>query len=246
MQRQNPPGMRAITVSRQYGSGGGEIAARLARQLQWHLIDHEIVARVAHQLGISEQEAAVHDEHVEGFISRALGALQFASPIVPVAATSPEHDELVYDEALRQVVLTAADTGHVVIVGRTGQVFLANRRDVLHVRIVAPLHLRIAYVARREGLDEAAAQARIHLKDRDRERYIQTRHNRDVNDPMLYDLVINTGLLGLESAIDLAITALERKARRLTISTGELGPAAGMARYAGQPADLRPPGEQTL
>lgn len=46
--------MKAITISRQYGSGG-EIAARLAQRLNWHLIDHEIVARVARALGIPEQ-----------------------------------------------------------------------------------------------------------------------------------------------------------------------------------------------
>src|SRR5690349_103363 len=68
---QKIPEMRAITISRQYGSGGGEIAAHLARYLGWQLIDHEIVAQVAHSLGITEEEADVHDERVEGFIVRA-------------------------------------------------------------------------------------------------------------------------------------------------------------------------------
>ena len=64
-QQQNAPEMRAITISRQYGSGGGEVAARLARRLGWQLVDHEIVAQVAHRLGITEEEAQVRDEHVE-------------------------------------------------------------------------------------------------------------------------------------------------------------------------------------
>ncbi len=49
--------MKAITISRQYGSGGGEIGARLAQRLNWHLIAHQIVAQVAHELGIPEQQA---------------------------------------------------------------------------------------------------------------------------------------------------------------------------------------------
>ncbi len=216
------------------------MAARLARRLGWQLIDHEIVAQVAHQLGITEEEAVVYDEHVEGFIERALNALQIAMPVLPPTPTSPAQYEQVYAEAVKQVVETAANTGHVVIVGRTGQVFLAKWRDVLHVRIISPLQQRISYVARREGLDEPAAQARIQFKDRDRARYIQTQHGRDVNDPMLYDLVINTGVIDLDSAVDLALLALERKARRLSVSTGELGPVAGLERYAEQPADLRP------
>jgi cytidylate kinase len=239
-QQDSSEAMRAITISRQYGSGGGEVAARLAKRLQWQLIDHEIVAQVAHQLGITEEEAGMYDEHVEGFIARALNALQIAMPVLPPSPTSPAQYELIYNEAVKNVVETAAKTGHVVIVGRTAQVFLANRRDVLHVRIVAPLQQRISYVARREGLDDAAAQGRVQFKDRDRDRYIQTQHGRDINDPMLYDLVINTGVLDLDSAVDLALLALERKARRLSVPTGELGPVAGLERYASQPADLRP------
>lgn len=244
--QQHTPDMSAITISRQYGSGGGEIAARLAQRLQWQLIDHEIVARVAHTLGITEEEASVHDERVEGFVMRALNALQLAVPVVPIPpTTSPAQEERVYHEAVRQVVEMAVNTRHVVIVGRAGQAFLAHRRDVLHIRVVAPLKQRIIYVARREGLDEAAAQARIQLKDRDRIRYLQSQLHLAVNDPLLYDLVINTSILDLESAVDLVCMALERKARKLTVPTGELGPVAGLAPYPGQPADIRPPTSMT-
>ena len=244
--QKNASEMSAITISRQYGSGGGEVAARLALRLGWQLIDHEIVARVAHSLGITEEEAQVHDERVEGFIARALNALQAASPVLPPVAISPTpQEEIVYSEALRKVVETAANTGQVVIVGRAGQAVLAKRRDVLHVRVVAPLAQRIAYVAGREGLDEAKAQARIQLKDRDRTRYLQSRFGRDVNDPLLYDLIINTNVLDLNSVVDLVYLALERKAGKLTVRTGELGPVTGLTRYPGQPADLRPPASMT-
>jgi len=243
--QKNASEMSAITISRQYGSGGGEVAAHLARRLGWQLIDHEIVAQVAHSLGITEEEADVRDEHVEGFIARALNALQAASPVVPAPVAPPEQAEAIYNEALREVVETAANTGRVVIVGRAGQAFLSGRRDVLHVRMVAPLQQRIRYVVRREGLDEAAAQARVQLKDRDRTRYLQARFGRNVNDPLLYDLIINTAVLDLDSAVDLISLALERKARKLTVRTGELGPVTGLARYPGQPADLPPPASMT-
>jgi CMP/dCMP kinase len=237
--------MRAITISRQYGSGGGEIAARLAQRLGWQLIDHEIVAQVAHELGITAEEAEARDERVEGFIARVLSTFQHAAPAALVPAVVPpvsaDFEEQAYREALRRVVETAANTGHAVIVGRAGQVLLAARHDVLHVRIVAPPQQRIAYVARREGLDEATAHLRLQLKDRDRARYLQMQHHHSVDDPLLYDLVLNTGILDLDSAVDLICMALERKAQRLSVPTGELGPAAGLAPYPGRPADLRPP-----
>ncbi len=240
--QQNASGMKAITVSRQYGSGGGEIAARLARRLQWQLIDHEIVAEVARELGMSEEEAEVHDERSESFISRLLGSMQLASPELlanaPMIPLSPGTQEQIYHDALQRVVETAANTGNVVIVGRAGQVILAKRRDVLHVRIVAPFEQRVRYVMQREGLDEASARARVQQKDRDRAHNLQSQYHRDINDPLLYDLVVNSGVLDLESILDLTLLALERKGRRLAVKTSELGAVAGLTPYPGRPADL--------
>lgn len=241
--------MKAITISRLYGSGGGEIGARLAQRLNWHLIDHEIVARVAHELGIPEHQAEVQDEYAKGFIARVVS--QFvstvpagASPVVQVALPD-QNDENRYQETLRRVVETAADTGRAVIIGRASQVILAKRRDVLHVFIEAPLQERIAYVALRENLDVARARERIQLKDGDRSRYFRMVYHRDPNDPMLYDLVINTGVLSLDRAVDLICLALEDKAQTLSLPVEALGPARGLARYPGQPADFRPPAHLT-
>ncbi len=237
--------MRAITVSRLYGSGGGEIATRLARRLSWGLIDHEIVAHVAQVLKVAPEDAELHDERCEGLVSHILGVMQLSAPSLFNPQPTPGELEQAYYGALRLVVKRAANAGHVVIVGRGAQILLEDRREVLHVRVVAPLERRVTYVARREALDEAQARARILLKDRDRLRFIQTREHRQADDPLLYDLVINTAVLDLDGAVDLICLALERKARRLGVAAAELGPGAGIAPYAGHPADLRPPSSGT-
>ena len=72
--------MRAITISREYGSGGGEIATRLAQRLGWQLIDHEVVVRVAQKLHVSEEEAEYHDERVESLAARIFKSLRLAHP----------------------------------------------------------------------------------------------------------------------------------------------------------------------
>ncbi len=232
-------GMRAITVSREYGSGGGEIAARLAGRLGWTLVDHEVVEQVARALGVTEEEAEAYDEHSDNLISRVLSSLTLIQPAVPVAVpvqistASP-----LYDQARRKVVQAAVDAGHVVIVGRGGQVLLADRRDVLHVRVVAPLEERIAYVMQREGLDHATAQARISAKDRDRAHFLQTAHHRDPADACLYDIVVNTGIIDLESIVDIIALALERKARMLSAPAEQLGPGAGLPRYPEPPGNF--------
>ncbi len=135
----------------------------------------------------------------------------------------------------------AYEAGQVVIVGRGGQVLLADRRDVLHVRVIAPLEERIAYVMQREGLDRGAAQARIQLKDRDRTHFLASEHHQNAQDAHLYDLVVNTGVLDLESVVDLLALAFERKATRLIAPAEDLGPAAGLPRYPEPPGNFTPP-----
>lgn len=237
--------MRAVTISREYGSGGGEVARRIAQQLGWRLVDHEIVVRVARTLGMSEAEAEARDEHTEGFISRLLRSMQNVDPNLtmgaPVIPVSPEREQEDYQQALSDVVKAAVNDGHVVIVGRSSQALLAERRDVLHVRVIAPLAARVSYVMQREGLDQREAEERIQLKDRDRMRYLQTTQNLQSEDPHLYDLVVNSAILDLDSIALLAITALEDKAKRLSVPVEQLGPGSGLARYLGQPGDIRPP-----
>ena len=233
--------MRAITISREYGSGGGEIAARLAKRLGWQLIDHEVVVRVAKMLQVSEEEAEEHDECVEGLASRILKSLRLVHPSMPYTVEIPySMDSRAFYEARCQVIEGAVASEHVVIVGRGAQAHLAQRRDVLHVRIVAPFELRIAYVMSREGLAREAAQARILKKDQERARYLETFYHRHPGDPHLYDLVLNTGILDLESAVEVISIVLERKARRLPVPVQGLGPAVGLPRYPDLPQDLRP------
>lgn len=222
--------MRVITISREYGSGGGEIAARLAQQLDWELGDHAVVERMAQELGIAPEEAEARDEHVEGLVVRMLAALQVVGPVPVELAPTPEAEDRA---AMERIFQAAVEAGHAVMVGRGGQVILSGRRDTLHVRVVAPFEQRVAYVARREALDERAARSRVQAKDHDRARYMQTIYRCHNEDPHLYDVVVNTGYLGLDGAVDVIARALECKARLLHAPESALGPAAGIGRYPG-------------
>jgi len=200
----------------------GEIASRLAKRLGWLLVDHGLVERVARELGTSTQEAEEYDEHTEGLVSRILNNMQYLYPAV-IASAPPEaflSDEA-YHDTVNSLVRAAAARGHVVIVGRASEVLLAQRRDVLHVRIVAELEQRVAYVMQREERDQAAAQSRIHMKDHDRAKYLEREYHRKVEDAHLYDLVLNTSLLDLESAVDVICHTLQQKARQLAARTDE-------------------------
>ncbi len=234
--------MRAITISREYGSGGGEIATRLANHLGWRLLDHEIVERVALEMGTTIEQAEARDERTEGFLARAFTNLQFLEPSY-VAGTSSDaflSSEETYLDTVRAIVRATAAQGHVVIVGRGSQVLLADQRDVLHVRIIAPFEKRVAYVMQRERLDQTSAESRVKMKDSDRMRHLDTAYHRKPSDAHLYDLVINTSFLDLDSAVEIITLALQHKAAQLSVKTGQLGPAAGVSPYTEKPEDFRP------
>lgn len=233
--------MRAITVSREYGSGGGEVARRLASKLGWQLVDHEVVARVAGELGVTEEEADRLDEREESLVTRILSHAQGIEYSFAGMSTTPvEPYSNLYKRALMSVVESAAAHGKLVIVGRASQVILADRRDVLHLRVIAPFEQRVKYVALREQLSDENARKRTEAKDRDRTQYLRSQYNCTPDDPRLYDIVVNTGVLGIDSAVDLAMLALKEKQSKLQLNVDELGPASGMQPYPGAPADLKP------
>jgi cytidylate kinase len=234
--------MRAITISREYGSGGGEIAVRLAKHLAWQLIDHEIVERVAIEMGTSLGTAEAHDERTEGILARIFNNLQTLQPAY-MAGTSSEaflRNEETYLKTVSHIVRAAAAQGHVVIVGRGSQMLLAQQRDVLHVRIVAPFEKRMDYVMKREGLDRTAAESRIKMKDYDHMKHLETAFHRKPDDALLYDIVLNTSNLDLNSAVEIISLSLQRSARQLSTKAEELGPATGQLPYPNKPADFHP------
>jgi Cytidylate kinase-like family len=94
--------MRAVTISREYGSEGSEIAARLAQRLGWRVIDHAIVERAARALGTIQEEAEAHDEQTEGIIAQLLYDLQYIDPTAVVSA--PPLGAALSDEAYRAAV----------------------------------------------------------------------------------------------------------------------------------------------
>lgn len=231
--------MRAITISREYGSGGGEIASRLARRLGWDLIDHAIVERTARALDTSLEVAEAHDESVQGLLAQTLNTMQYLAP-TGFVATAPEtwlSDET-YRQTVERIIRAAAFRGQVVIVGRASQMILADRRDVMHVRVIAPLEQRVASVMQREGVDRHAAAARIHRKEHEWDRYLEREYHRHPDEAQLYDLVVNTARLDLESAVALIACTLHEIATGLVKPTSALGPVTGLTRYPAPPADF--------
>lgn len=204
--------MPVITISRQYASGGSDIARLVAERLGWPLVDNEFVDRVAERAGLSPEEVEEREERVPGMVERLARALALSSPEVFVATGEPPdarfstEDELVkVTEALINQIVQ--DESHVILVGRGAQAYLAERIDTLHVYIVAPREIRIEAAMSRFEMSRADAEESVDRADDGRRRYVKQHYGRQWDHPANYDLVINTGRFSYEEAATLVVEA---------------------------------------
>lgn len=174
--------MSAITISRQMGSLGCQIAYTVADLLGYKLVWRELINDAARRTGTPEVALASIDE---------LGLLGICPS--PKACRA-------YHQAVNEIMLELAEQGNVVLLGRAGQVILKNRCDTLHVRLVAPFSDRVARIAQRMRISDDCAKAQVEASDRYRSTYLRRFYNAKWDDPTLYHLIINTGSLQIDQA----------------------------------------------
>ncbi len=198
-----------ITLSREYGAGASELAALLRTALGWRVLDADIALTVAGRLGLSRASLAQWDEHAPGFFERIGGALMIGTPEVPVAvevASLPQAGDVA--AATRDFLVEAAASSPAIIVGHGAQAIFAERPRTLRVRLVAPIADRSRRIATRRGCTEKEAVAMAHHFDHDRAHYVKAFYGRDVTDPLLYTLQINTGEIAMPDAVTIVRAVL--------------------------------------
>jgi cytidylate kinase len=174
--------MAIVTVSRQAGSLGTEIARAVASKLQYEYLDKEKIEKALVDCGLPLPEVEKFDEKKPPFwVSWQIQSRRFLHAIQAV----------VYDFARR---------GNTVIVGRGSQVLLRDIPGVLHLRLLAPFALRVGRIRERENLDEKQAIRLIHRRDRDSAGFLRFFFEVDWEDPGLYDLVLNTQRISADTA----------------------------------------------
>jgi len=210
-----PANMVVVTISRQFGSGGSDIARLIAAKSELNYVDHKIIAEVAKRLGVDTQEAARQDEQTVGMVGHIMTAIQSSTPFTinyntllnPGSALAQSH-EAAYLQITQSVVLEVATQGNAVIVGRGAQFLLHNAPRTLHIYIFAPLPYRIINVMKEFNLDHEEAKALIEQHDYEQSSYLRQHYGNDGQQPGLYHLLINTGLFSFDAAAQLILQAL--------------------------------------
>jgi CMP/dCMP kinase len=205
--------MPVITISRMFGSGGSEVAARVADALGWTLLDNALVERVAARLGRTPVEVQAIEERVPSLAERLADAFALGSPEIVSPALSaplpPTEERLL--EVTERVIDEAVARGPVVLVGRGAQSYLAQRSDALHVFCYAPKPALIERVARRESVDAGEAAKRVDETNRRREQYVRRYWQRSWLAHDNYHLCVNTDWLGIERAANLIIQLAQER-----------------------------------
>ena len=197
-----------------FGSGGRDVAAGVARQLGWSLLDNAVVDEVAARLGVSVSEISSREEKVPSLAERISGAMTLSAPesSLPVSDVSlvelPE-ERLV--AATQRVIEEAVAKDNAVLVGRGAECMLAGRTDALHVFCYAPLASLVEYAIRNRGISPATAEHEVTKKNKQRGEYVRRHWGRDWRALENYHLCIDTARLGIPAAADLVVAAARER-----------------------------------
>jgi hypothetical protein len=184
-----------ITVSRQLGAGGGEFASRLSARIGCPIYGRELVDEIVRQFHVCRNLVDDIDEHAPGKVESWLESI----------ITHEIFDCEDYRCALVEVLDKLAAQGPAIVLGR-GANFLPRVHPRLDVRVTAPIEARVARLMNRQGLTEAQALAAIRRSDHERREFTRRAYGGNWDDPSRYDLVINTGRLSFDEAVDLTET----------------------------------------
>ena len=192
---------RFVTLSRDEGSLGDDIAAQLANRLGWQLFDKEIVDYIAENNHVPEDIVRKLDERSQGLVHEAI--LRF----LEMPESTPFGNEE-YRRSLVKTLEALATHGSAVLVGRGANFALLGSEHGLHVRITASLEVRIQRVSEIRKISVEKARSCLMAIDADRRNFIRHHFRKEFDDSRYYDLVLNTDRLSIERAVDSILSAM--------------------------------------
>ncbi|HZU34093.1 MAG TPA: cytidylate kinase-like family protein [Candidatus Angelobacter sp.] len=206
--------VRIITIEREYGSGGGQIAAKVATRLGWELWDQTLTQEIARLAHCHESTIQKHEERRDPLYHRLLKSFSLGSyegnfGIYPMETLDAEK----IMKISQQVVEKAAASGNCVIVGRGAQHFLQDRTDTLRFFLYAPRESKIQRLIS-EGTSRTHAEALVERVDRERAAYIRNYFHAAWPNRSVYHAMINTAN-GDQQVVNAILSFLDIQSRGL-------------------------------
>lgn len=198
----NPPlqikPINVITISRESGSRGQEVAEKLANKTGFDLFHHEILEAMIETSKNSKALLETLDERGMNIVDDIVSALVHEHHLWP--------DE--YSKLLLRILNTVGKHGNAVILGRGGNCAL-KKLNTIRVRIVATDALRWEYIQKTRNLSLDDAQKIMISTDANRIAFVKRYFNSDASDPANYDLILNTGTLSVDRTVQVIQCAMD-------------------------------------
>ncbi len=194
----SPPVIKpCVTISRMCGAGGRTVASKLAEYLQtrlpaacgWAVFDKNLIEKVLEDHHLSKRIAQFVPEGHKSLLEDTLEDLLGLHP--PTALLVKQSSETIWN---------LAEKGNVILVGRGANVVTGKLATAFHVRLVGTVEKRIARLMEVYDFDHANAREFLKVQDASKKRYLKDHFNRDIDDPLLYHMVINTDGISYENA----------------------------------------------
>ncbi len=191
-----------ITISRECGSGGHTLAMMVADKLNIPCYDKEIISEVAEKCNVSDEYVREAGELLKGgFLNHIIGTNNYVYPY----STPSLRDKI--NSVQVDVIKELAKKHDCIIIGRGADYILREEKQVLNVFVKANLEYKIAQAKLKHGLNEKDAKTILEKRDKERSKHYYYYTGRNWSDYKNYDLIIDTGKLGLEEASNIIIEA---------------------------------------
>lgn len=184
--------MTIITISRGLYCGGELLARQLGERLNYKVISREVIMEAAKKYGVSEKELLEGMKHPPGIWERFT------------------HQKKNYILAVQAALADLVQNGYAIYHGYGGQFLLKGLPRVIKLRLIAPLEQRIEK-AMEEGFTSVEARRQIESMDEERSKWVHKIYHAEWNNANLYDLVINTGQMSLDTAVDLVVHLVHKE-----------------------------------
>jgi len=189
-----------VTISRQPGSIVNEMVQRLSKELKLDIIDSKVIHGVAESVKMSEKVVSQLDEKTRNVLDNWIVYLKATRFLLT--------DTYVYH--LTKVISSIGKQGGAIVIGRGANLILPPD-ETLRVRFIAPMETKARHMVQEFGITEEDAKQRIVLKEEERRDSIKRYFKTNIEDPINYDLIINTEFLGVENIIGVIKSALKFK-----------------------------------
>ncbi|MBN1815400.1 MAG: cytidylate kinase-like family protein [Anaerolineae bacterium] len=205
--------MAVVTISRELGSGGDEVADLLCQKLGYCRMDKDMLSQIAEEAGIDVEAVLAKERAVTRrpkLVSSDMTSLYRKDP--SAFGKQDAIDDQTYARIVRETMEKYAQEGNAVIVGRGGQMILQDWPDALHVHLYAPVEVRVQRLVERLDISAAEAQRRIERSDEQKRQYIRLVHqNASWKNLKYYHLAIDTGRVSPQIAAQMITLAAQRE-----------------------------------